>query len=65
MSQGDGKDKDKQMTLEQFQEVCLFERLAMDFLCAQAELLVNITKHVLVPKHILQTEDEKKALLAK
>lgn len=29
------------------------------------ELIVNITKHILVPRHIPLTEEEKKALLAK
>jgi DNA-directed RNA polymerase I, II, and III subunit RPABC1 len=31
----------------------------------EAELLVNITEHVLVPKHIVLTEDDKVALLKK
>jgi DNA-directed RNA polymerase I, II, and III subunit RPABC1 len=31
----------------------------------EAELLVNITKHVLVPQHIVLAADEKKTLLAK
>jgi len=31
----------------------------------EAELLVNITEHVLVPKHVLLSEPEKAALLAK
>jgi len=29
----------------------------------EAELLVNITKHVLVPQHIVMTPEEKKSLL--
>lgn len=32
---------------------------------AEAELVVNITEHVLVPQHIVLTEEEKKALLAR
>ena len=31
----------------------------------EAELLVNITKHVLVPHHSVLTQQEKKELLAK
>lgn len=31
----------------------------------QSELLVNITKHKLVPKHQLLSDEDKKALLAK
>lgn len=31
----------------------------------EAELVVNITEHVLVPQHIVTTDDEKKALLKK
>lgn len=31
----------------------------------EAELLVNITQHQLVPRHRVMTPDEKKALLAK
>ena len=31
----------------------------------EAELLVNITKHVLVPNHSVLTQQEKKELLAK
>lgn len=29
----------------------------------EAELLVNITKHILVPEHSVMSPDEKKALL--
>lgn len=32
---------------------------------SEAELLVNITHHVLVPRHEVLTLDEKKALLLK
>lgn len=31
----------------------------------QVDLIVNITKHELVPKHILLTEEEKKEVLKK
>jgi DNA-directed RNA polymerase I, II, and III subunit RPABC1 len=32
---------------------------------AEADLLVNITKHFLVPKHQLMTKEEKQILLKK
>ena len=32
---------------------------------SEAELVVNITEHVLVPQHIVLSDDEKKALLAR
>ena len=31
----------------------------------EAELLVDITEHVLVPQHVVMTEDEKKTLLTR
>ena len=31
----------------------------------EAELIVNITKHVLVPRHEVMTDEEKKTLLAR
>jgi len=42
--------KDTPMQMEQFQE---------------SELVVNITQHTLVPKHVLLSDDEKQALLKK
>lgn len=32
---------------------------------AESHLLVNITHHVLVPKHVLLSKDEKKVLLSR
>jgi DNA-directed RNA polymerase I, II, and III subunit RPABC1 len=40
----------KEVIMEQFKE---------------SELLVNITKHYLVPKHVVLTTDEKATLLSK
>ena len=43
-------DRNKRYVIEEFQET---------------ELLVNITRHVLVPEHKVMTEEEKKELLDK
>lgn len=32
---------------------------------SEAELVVNITEHVLVPQHIVLSDEEKKTLLAR
>lgn len=32
---------------------------------AEAELVVNITEHVLVPQHIVLTDEEKRTLLSR